>query len=299
MKDRSDAPPFLVIVGLTVIYAVCFSIIKAGLAYAPPLLFAGLRTIIGGMPLLFLAVALRQPWLPPRRQWRWIVVLALTATTLTFGAMFLSPGRTSAGLASVLGNLQPLFAVLLAAFVLGERMTRFKLLTTALGVAGILLISYQVFSTPGSNEISGAILALTASAATAVGNVVFKHMNAQNDFLAVTAWQLILGSIPLFLLSSLFEQHQKILWNVEFVGVLLFLALVGTALLNSAWFWLLQRNEVGSLSLFLFLIPVIGLVIGAFTFRERITVLELLGSALAVGGIAVNTVATRKGVISL
>lgn len=38
----------LAVLGLAGIYAVCFVAIKAGLAFAPPLLFAGLRAEIAG-----------------------------------------------------------------------------------------------------------------------------------------------------------------------------------------------------------------------------------------------------------
>lgn len=52
---------------LTAIYAVCFAAIKAGLPFAPPLRFAGLRTIIGGMALLAVMAVMRKPLLLPRR----------------------------------------------------------------------------------------------------------------------------------------------------------------------------------------------------------------------------------------
>ncbi len=48
------------VLGLTLVYAVCFVAIKEGLAFAPPLLFAGLRAIIAGAALLALAAAQRK-----------------------------------------------------------------------------------------------------------------------------------------------------------------------------------------------------------------------------------------------
>lgn len=53
-----------VALGLTAVYAVCFVAIKAGLAFAPPLLFAGLRAEIAGVALLGLVVFLRRPAAP-------------------------------------------------------------------------------------------------------------------------------------------------------------------------------------------------------------------------------------------
>jgi drug/metabolite transporter (DMT)-like permease len=50
--------------------------------------------------------------------------------------MFMSPGRTGAALASVLGNTGPVLMVLLAALVLHEPLTRRRLTALGLGMAG-------------------------------------------------------------------------------------------------------------------------------------------------------------------
>lgn len=285
-----------ILVGLTALYAVCFVLIKAGLAFAPPLLFGGLRALIGGGALLGLMSVRRQPLLPPRGSWGGVTALALTATIVGFGAMFLSPGRTGAGIASVLGNAQPLIVVALAAVFLGERMTRGKWLTLALGLAGVTLIAWQAWAGPDVKGISGAALALMASAGAAVGSVIFKRMRVTTGLLAITAWQLILGSLPLLAVSALTERSVRVIWNVQFVAQLLFLALVGTSFVNAAWYWLVQREDVSRLALYLFLVPVFGLGIAALAFGERLSVWESMGSGLIVAGIAVVTwPGTKRG----
>jgi len=69
------------------------------------------------------------------------LALAATVTTITFGGMFLSPGRTGAGIASVLGNTQPFITIVLAALFLAEKITRGKLLVLLAGLIGVGLIS--------------------------------------------------------------------------------------------------------------------------------------------------------------
>ncbi|MDE3076081.1 MAG: DMT family transporter, partial [Chloroflexota bacterium] len=131
----------IVILGLVLLYAVCSVAIKAGLGFAPPLLFAGLRAVIGGMALLGLALALRQPVTVPLRLWPATLLLAVLATSVTFAGMFLSPGRSGAAIASVLGNVQPLIVIVLAAAFLKEPLSPAKLLALGLGTLGVLLIS--------------------------------------------------------------------------------------------------------------------------------------------------------------
>jgi drug/metabolite transporter (DMT)-like permease len=188
--------------------------IKAGLAYAPPHYYGGLRALIGGAALLPVLVVLREPLLSGRRHWPWVLALALISTSVAFGAMFLSPTRTEAGIASVLGNTQPLFAVVLAALFLGERVTTGKLVALRSGIAGVTLISYASFSGPGgpggpgepdAYGVAGAVLALAAAGAAAGGSVTLKRMGAGCPLLTVAAWQLVVGSLPLLAASSVLE----------------------------------------------------------------------------------------------
>jgi drug/metabolite transporter (DMT)-like permease len=284
---RARVPSWLqvvIILGLTLIYAVCYATIKAGLAFAPPLRFAGLRALLGGVVLLVLAWATGGRRLPDRRHWPWILALGLLATTVSFAGMFLSPGRTTTGVASVLGNTQPLMLVVLAALFLGEAVTTRKLLALALGLAGVAALSYPAWSGPQAYGLSGPLLALAASGGAAAGSVIVKRQAPGRDLLGVSAWQLILGSLPLFLASAVVEPGAGIAWTSKFIVLLLFLALLGTSLATAVWYWLIQYEDVGRLSLFLFLVPLFGLGIGVVFLREPITTLGGLGALLAVAG---------------
>lgn len=275
----------LTILGLTAIYALCFVAIKAGLPFMPPLLFAGLRALFGGAALLGVMALLHRPPLPPRRSWPAIVALGLASTTIGFGAMFLSPGRTGAGIASVLGNTQPLIVPALAALFLAERMTAGKWIAIALGMLGVTLIASPALIGPDAYGVSGPMLALAASSGLAVGNVIVKRIGSTIDLLALTAWQLVVGSLPLLAVSIVVEREAVVAWNGAAVSLLLFLALVGTALANATWYWLIRGDDVGRMTMFFFLVPVFGLALAALVFGERITLWESLGIALILAGI--------------
>lgn len=287
------ARPALPMVALTAIYGVCFVAIKAGLPYAPPLLFAGLRTLIGGAVLLGLVLMRRQPLVPARWAWPWILAAAVSATTVSFGAMFLSPGRAGAGLAAVLGNLQPLLVIALAAPVLGERLTRRTALALALGLTGVLLIAAPTLFGPGRSAAVGAVLALAASAGAAGGSVLMKRMGRPAAVPLVTAWQLVVGSAPLLAASAFVEHGARVRWTAEFVGLLLFLAVVGTALTTAVWYALIQRHDVGRLSLFFFLVPVFGLAAAVVAFGESVGRLEGVGIGVIIAGIITAAVEVR------
>jgi drug/metabolite transporter (DMT)-like permease len=282
------------VLAFTLIYALCYAAIKAGLAFAPPLRFGGLRSISGGLALLALAALLRTPLLPARRNWGALLALALTSTTIAFGAMFLSPGRTGAGIASVLGNMQPLFVLALAAIFLGEPITRRKLVALGFGLGGVALIAYPALVGPGAYGVAGPLLALGASAGTAAGSVIVKWMNmTTQDMLSIAAWQLILGGLPLLAVSAFVEANTPIVWDVRFIGLFLFLALVGTSFATALWYWLVQREDVGRLTMFLFLVPLAGLALATFFLGEPLDPLAALGAGLIVVGIAATVLDGR------
>lgn len=273
------------VVLLAAIYAACYAAIKAQLAFGPPLLLAGLRALVGGLVLLGALALFRRTLQPGSGSSRWIGALALTTTTLAFGAMFLSPGRTGAGIASVLGNLQPLMVLALAAPLLGERFTRRKGLALGLGASGVLLISSAALVGPDAYGLSGAFLALSASGGLAAGAILAKRMGPQPHLLALTAWQLLLGALPLLVGSVIVEQGASVAWTAESLGLLLFLAVPGTALPTPLWYWLVQRGDVGELSLILYLVPVFGLGLAIVMFGEATTPVEMLGAAFMVAAV--------------
>ncbi len=281
--------------GLAVLYAACFSAIKAGLPFAPPLRFAGLRALIAGLVLLALLPALGRRLVPARQSWGWVLALAVSTTTVAFAAMFLSPGQAGAGIASVLGNMQPVVVIALAAPFLGERLTRGKLAALGLGLLGVALIGSSALAASDAYGVTGPAFALLASVAVAAGTVLAKRMGAQPNLVAIAAWQLILGSLPLLAGSALLERGSGVVWNAELVALLLFLALAGTALPTPVWYGLVRQDDVGRLTLFFFFAPVIGLGLAAAIFGERVTLPEGLGVLLALAGIALAARESHHG----
>lgn len=268
------------------LWALCFPLITLGLAFAPPLMLAALRSFVAGAGLLLPALILRRPWPRGWRVWLALTGAGLSLTALGFGGMFLAGGEVTPGLATVLANVQPLLAAALAFFVLGERLGPRRRVGLALGFAGILLVAVPGFASGSANSspLGVAYIALGA-VGVAVGNVLLKWLAGRVDLLVAMGWQLVLGGLPLLAGALRFEAAQPVTWNLTFVIVLLSLALPGTALAFTLWFSLLHRAELTRLNTFTFLTPVFALIIGALFFAETLTLLELGGVLLILAGL--------------
>lgn len=265
------------------LYALCYVGIQSGLALAPPLRFAGLRAAVGGFSVLAIAAASRRALVPPRRLWGGTAALALVGTTVGFAAMFLAAGRSPAGIASVLGNTTPLLVILAAAWLLREPVTRSKATVLVLGFLGVGLIALG-----GAGAGTGGpamLIPLVAASGTAGENLIVKRLELRDAVLGVLAWQLLLGSLPLFALSLWLERSTQVEWGLPFAGLLAILAVFGTAIATSIWYALVQHDEVGRVTLFLFLVPVFGILLAMSVFGERLGGMEIAGVLLTLGGI--------------
>lgn len=277
------------LVWLTVVmflWALCYPLIAVGLSHAPPLYFAALRSFVAGVGLLAPALALRRPLPKDWRVWVTLLGVGLSLTGLGFGGMFLAGGIVSPGLATVLANAQPLIAAGLAYVILNERLGPRRRVGLLLGFAGILLIALPGFGPENVNSSPlGVGFVLLGALGVAVGNVLLKRLAGQVDVLMATGWQFILGGVPLYVTAQIFEAPVKVMWNPAFVGMLLTLGLLGTALALLLWFALLRRSELNRLNTFTFLTPAFALIIGAVFFNERLGLVEVGGIILILLGL--------------
>lgn len=261
--------------GVALAYGACFVAIRAGLQYAPPFAYAGLRAVIAGAALLAFGAVARQPLVATGVSWPALGLIALTSTTLGFGTMFASQPWVGAGIAAVLANLQPLFVVALAVVFFGERLRRTKVAALALGTLGVTFLV-----SPSLDRETGALLALASSASLAAGNLLLKRLGEPPRVVAFSAWQLVAGALPLLALSAFVEREARFDWTPRFLWTLGLLALAGTALPYLIWNWLIRTDEVGALSIYLFLTPVFGVVLASAIYGERLSASAWLGLTL-------------------
>lgn len=267
------------------VYALCYIGIKIALPHAPPIFFGGIRILVGGVALLVALLVSGSAILPPKGTWGWVCGLAFVATFGGTATMFIAAKETSVGLASVLGNLQPILTLALALAFLNEKATRAKITALTLGTFGIVLISLPSIASGGVGEAKGSILALTSSLIVAITNVAVKRI-AGAELLRIVTWQLLLGSVPLFAASLASESWRSVHFNGPFVLTALVLGMLGTAFVNYAWYRVIQKEDVSRVGMFFFLVPVIGLLSGVLLFGEKITGIQAAGAVVTVVALA-------------
>lgn len=269
----------LTILLIVTVYSLCYIGLKSALPYVPPLFFAGLRILSGGVALLVLLSFSQSPILPDRSNWTWIGILALVSSALGSAVMFYAADMTSAGIASVLGNLQPMLTVLLALVFLHERVTLSKGSILLVGSAGIVLMSLPALRSPQEMESTGALLAFASSLIVAITNIIVKRHLERQELLRMLTWQLLLGAAVLFVASAIAESWSGIEFNATLIWVLIALGVIGTGLVNYAWYTAISWGEVGKVSMYFLLVPVIGFISGIVFHKETFQGIQLIGAA--------------------
>ncbi len=119
---------------------------------------------------------------------------------------------------------------------LNEKLTGRGWAGLALGFAGIVSIAAPGFG-PGiaASYWVGIAYITLAAAGVSVGNIGMKLLPARMDALAGMGIQLLLGAVPLALLSAATESWGQVSWSLTFALVLGGLAVFGTSL--AFWRW--------------------------------------------------------------
>ena len=86
-------------------------------------------------------------------------------------------------------------------------------------------------------------------------------------------------------LARTLEGDRRLVVDAASIGALLYLAVVGSAVAFTLYFWLLRHLPATRVALISYAAPVVAVAVGALAFAEPVTARTVLGGALVLGGI--------------
>ena len=200
---------------------------------------------------------------------RWPQLLAMASCNIVGWNMFAIYGVSllPSGRAAILGYTMPIWSALLSAWFLNEPLTRRRLIGLALGMSGMGLLIGAEFEHLGRAPI-GVILMLVAAIFWAGGLVIYKRDPPPMPITSLTAWQALLGGIPIALAGHALESVE---WGrVGFWPMFGFWYNVFIGLLFCYWAWnkLVQMVPAAVSSLGSLIVPVVGVFSGMVFLNE-------------------------------
>lgn len=267
------------IVVLIVAWGSTFAAVKVGLEHAPPLLFGGIRSVVGGLVVMVVALRLGRS-ARAREHAGWYALLTLLNVIGMFGLQVLAIQELPSGLAAVLIYLQPVLTGVLAGPLLGERVGRAAYLGLALGFAGIVAVGAGAID--GHVSGLGVCYALGTALSWSLGTIAVKR--APVDLWWAVALPFTVGGVALCLLSAAVESV-TISWTAGFVVALAYSTFVGTSLSWALWFALISAGEATRAAAVIFFVPLVSLVIGTLFLHETLHASLVVGAVLVVLGV--------------
>lgn len=262
------------------IWGVNFTVIDAGLADFPPLLFAAMR---------FAAVAVCCLFVPrPQIAWRWLLLVGLFTGTGQYALLYLGMATgMPAGLSSLVMQAQVPFTLLFAALALRERPSPRQAFGIAVSALGLGIVG---LARGGSVTVLSLLLVLGGAASWAVGNVCTRIAKPDNGFRLVI-WSSIVPPLPLLALSLLHEGAHRDVTAFGHAGFGAWMSLaysvgLSTIIAMGSWSLLLGRHQADRVVPFALAIPVIGFLTGHIARDESVTAPMLLGAAVVILGLA-------------
>lgn len=273
---------------------------KGTIAHTTPFFLAGVRLLPAGIVVLVWALLNGRKQPQTWQAWGWIVLFALVDGALFQG--FLAQGlvRTGAGLGSVMIDSQPLAVAVLAAWLFRERIGLVGWLGLLVGVLGISLLglpaSLWLDLSTGTLSIAdwsldirealallfdnGQWLMLLAALSMAWGTILSRYVSRHVDAVMATGWHMILGGVPMLLLSAQLETQQWThLQSGDWVA-LAYSTVFGSAIAYGLFFYFAASGSLTSLSALTFLTPVFALLFGNLFLAETLTTVQSIGVLL-------------------
>jgi drug/metabolite transporter (DMT)-like permease len=195
------------------------------------------------------------------------------------------------GVAAIANATVPIFVVLLAVrFQPSERVTGLRLGGFLLGLVGVGVLA-GIHPRGGWWGAAGTLAVVVASLAYAIGSLWAQRLVARTSALPLATASMIGGAIVLLPLGLAQLPSQVPGWKET--GSLLALAVLGTALAQIILYRVLRSDGAARVSLVTYLLPVTALFYGVTLLGEPLTVEELVGMALILGGVAFGSGAVR------
>ncbi len=286
MNTSTDRRTLIALAVVLIFWSSAFAAIRAALVAYGPYELALLRFLTASAVLGIYAFASRMR-LPKLRDLPLIAVLGLLGITGYHLSLNIGEVTVTAGSASMLIASAPIFTALLAGFFLGERFRRIGWLGVGLSFFGVVLIAFGEGSDVRLE--TGALLILLAAILTSIYSVLQKRFIERYSPLEFTTYVIWAGTLPMLIFLPRLITTIKVA-PISATGAALYLGIFPAAIAYVLWVYALSRSPASNVTSFLYLNPVLAIVIAWLWLGEIPTWLSLLGGTLCIVGVLVTNI---------
>lgn len=240
--------------------------------------FRAITLAAGGMILLAIARLRGHTLAIPRAEWPTLALSSVVYLVVWNLASGYSAITIPSGQTAVLGFTMPLWSALISWLLLGETIHRRLLLAILFGGTAVILLMVPGF-TSYANAPFGFAAGLLAGLGWATGTLLFKRRRIQASATVVTAWQLLIATVPITLGALVLGDHAWFVPTWQTIAVVTYITLVPMCLGNVCWFVLIDLLPANVAGLSSVLVPVVAMISGALVHGEPLGLLQWVAMA--------------------
>jgi drug/metabolite transporter (DMT)-like permease len=302
MERKSKWKIFLAFAAVYIIWGSTYLAILFGLKGLPPLLLCALRFLLAGVLLLGWCLWKGEKF-PAQNSIRINSVCGILMLSGGVGSVSWGEQYISSSLAAVIVTALPFW------FVIFDRekwsfyfSNKFIIGGLLLGFAGVLVLlgfektSQQPIHKTGK-ELIASLTILAGGIAWASGSLYSKYRVTGNSILMNGAMQLLIAGIFSFVVSGLAGEWK----NFQFTQVsteawlaVLYLVTMGSIVAYVSYLFLLKVRPAAQVSTYVYVNPVVALLLGALIAQERITWTKIIGLLIILCGVLLVNVPSYK-----
>ncbi len=259
-----------------------WAVLKFVLQDWPPLFARGVAGLLGAVGLALVAGLRGEAFaVPCHARLRLAVAAAVNVFAwMGFTALSLNWLKVSEG--ALIAYSMPIWAMLIAWPLHGERPNRRSLLALILGIAGIVVLMGGPDLAGG--KLPGVLFAAGAAILFAFGTVTAREPIAMSPT-ALTAWQVALGCLPMVMLGLFLERPQVSALSAPGLSGLVYMAVGPMALCYLTWFGALRRLPGSVAATGMLLVPIVGTLAAVPLLGDTLGARELGAMVLTLSGV--------------
>lgn len=265
------------------------------LADLPPLWAAAMRFVLGAALMFFIAGVRREQLLGLLKRHARVYLLLGAVGICGFNLFFFyALQSTSANSAALIMATNPLLTAFLAVAFLGERLTTRHLVALPVALIGVAVVISQgdMNRLESLSFAHGDLLMLAANLSWAMYNVLVRRYMPQGSPIANTSWVMAAGAILLVSVALGSDTHVSMLDGKAEIAMAV-MVIGGTVLAYLFWGIGIARLGAARTAIFLNLVPVFAMLVGAFL-GTLPTTAQLAGGLLVLGGVSISMFAPRR-----
>ena len=279
----------LILVAFACIYIIwgsTYLAIRYAVETIPPLFVASFRHLIAGA--LLFGWCWHRGLRPVRQQWLASVVLGVLFFLIGHGTLHWAQQTLPSGMAAILVATEPIFVAIIVMITGRTRITPSLLLGVLLGLGGVALIFAADFRT-GRAEMLTSLVVLIGTLSWSIGMVYSRSAALHPDSHMAAGMSLLAGAVLLFLGGTVTGELAALHFtaiSMKSVLALVYLAVAGSLVAYSAYFWLLDRFPPTLVATHTYVNPLVALALGWAIAGEVLTTRVVFGGLVVIAAIA-------------